>query len=378
MFGINRDKLMRCLDLGSELAMLVVMLREKPRLMDYLAISTKAIDVACKIYDEMSFGSSCYAWDYFESQSKDSTWKELPFVFSAYILNNLSDKVKVSKSSPDSLASACAWIAKFDGRDIGLITKGAAGDVECIFVRREEEAAVKDSVNRVFWSKIDTNNVVFTEDGIVPEVKSSEKIYETKFIRDSFELISNFLNAGVGNSYLFVGEPGTGKTSAVIEIVEKLNMKTLRIPLKELYTQKRDISLRNLVTIMKPEVLIVDDIDRASSTTQAEFLDFVDNCKSSIKVLIGTVNNIDNLISPLKRPGRFDEHVMVPFLEEDFVVNFLGDEWSMAEHMLDWPVAYISYYNKSVLALGKEKARQNIPILRERLEASRARDEESF
>ena len=119
---------------------------------------------------------------------------------------------------------------------------------------------------------------------------------------------------------------------------------------------------------MIPDILIIDDIDRASQQTQNELLEFVDSGRCSARIFIASANDVQNIIAPLRRPERFDEHIHVPPLSLEEREQLLGDDdRDVAGEMEGWPISYVAYYSKLVRVLGRERARFKISEMKQRI-----------
>lgn len=114
----------------------------------------------------------------------------------------------------------------------------------------------------------------------------------------------------VPRTYLFLGQPGTGKTSTALKMADNIAKRILRIESESLinmYFEETSVILKNLI----PDVLIVDDIDKVSYEygglsgllSTLEWL----KVEHPQVVVIFTANETKNMNSGLLRPGRIDE-----------------------------------------------------------------------
>jgi hypothetical protein len=126
-----------------------------------------------------------------------------------------------------------------------------------------------------------------------------------------------FRRAGLSRRILFYGPPGTGKTTLARNLARQVGGgRTLRVELQHMQGPMTS-SLAQFLHILRPAVLLFDDLDR--NTTQAlELLHYLEDLDAhpwaKNLVLVGTVNAVDMLDPALLRPGRFDEvrHVGEP------------------------------------------------------------------
>lgn len=383
MFAKYRERVVRVVSLVSEIAEMLIFLREKPRAIDYFAIGTKSFSIACKICDEfMDCGEDFYAYDYFVGTShlkSAETWRPLPPSFIKCVENSIVNKRTISRirNMPNGVevVSSHAWLADLSGFKVGVITKGEKGRVEAMFVQSDDFEEIKLVVADHFWSKVGGNFLTIVDEEITLDLNKNEFVC-SNLVNDTKCLVKSYLDAGINNNYVIVGEPGTGKTCAVKEIVSSLGLRVLRLPLgvlsgNNLRRADEQFSLEAFCEIARPEVIIIDDLDRAPTYIQNQMLDFIDNHSTNVKILIATVNNMKKLIAPLRRPGRFSEHIHVPPLELEFIEGLLGEQKHVAHLMLDWNVAFVTQFVRMVGALGSEKAIAGIPSLDKRLAYSR-------
>jgi hypothetical protein len=137
---------------------------------------------------------------------------------------------------------------------------------------------------------------------------------------------------GQTRTYLFVGEPGTGKSTFAINFAEKLNGKILRIDPASFASFNID-EINFIIKSMMPDFIILDDIDRIPKINESIgqlltlFSDFKINYPKTTFIL--TANDISKFDAAFFRPGRVDE--IIEFLppnkeeREYFITNCLKE-----------------------------------------------------
>jgi hypothetical protein len=142
---------------------------------------------------------------------------------------------------------------------------------------------------------------------------------QTKFIRHYV----NRLKRGSVVRYLFNGEPGTGKTESIRQIMhELLPNVTFVIPD---FDDVRDLTeILEACEIFDPSVIVLDDIDlylgsrdRGNYTRLlGQFLSFFDGVKKRKVSLLASTNDKGLVDRAAERPGRFNLILDFGFLED--------------------------------------------------------------
>lgn len=361
---LNKGKIKRCLNIISEISGVLIMIKGNPRPIDYIAISTKAIDIAARIHSELLPPVHVCAWEIFTG--KDTEWRSIPKQFGAYIFQNVHNSMEHAKST--SVSSEVSFLGQYHGCEIGWVIKNEG--LEGLFVKEKYFSRIFEKMYESFWSAFPRNAVVLNKENLVEDEIDIVSMVETDFIRGVWEYVEKVINYGEFGSCVLIGEPGTGKTKAIQYITEKLGLKSIRIPLKTFARSNwcdPVFDFKSILKITLPDILIIDDIDRLDYSVQKELLEFIDTSKDKIKFIIASANNINNVSLPLKRPGRFDEHIYVPPLEKEVLEKILKDN-QITEEMIDWPISYVEYYQKYCRIFGREKSLELIPRLQERVE----------
>lgn len=129
-----------------------------------------------------------------------------------------------------------------------------------------------------------------------------------KKINKMAERYKFYQDNGVPRTVMFVGPPGSGKTTAVLRLGYLLGRKTIRIESNSLGNFKPN-EIRTLLRALKPTTIIVDDIDRVNWNEKSHILTVLEYIKMDNKdaTLLLTANRVSSLDSAFVRPGRIDE-----------------------------------------------------------------------
>lgn len=142
--------------------------------------------------------------------------------------------------------------------------------------------------------------------------------------------------------YLLNGEPGTGKTESIREIVRALIPEvTFIVP--DFDTSDDLMSVLEACEIFDKGVIIMDDIDLYLGSRQngsytrllGQFLSFFDGVKKRKISLLASTNDKGLVDKAAERPGRFNFTLDYTFLDEEQIIKVcnihLPEKWRIAE-----------------------------------------------
>jgi hypothetical protein len=204
-----------------------------------------------------------------------------------------------------------------------------------------------------------TSHVSFEHDVLYTPMASERATQYTAYIK-------RFMNVGIPRSVLLYGPPGTGKSTMATTIVDALGMRSFRIRVSDLGSIQ-GTTLFEAINIFEPEVIILDDFDRADN--QEELLETLEFFQKRVKLVIATANHKDALDDAILRPGRFDELLEIKKLDQDAIKNILGPQHMHAfDDVKDWPVAYVQEYVKRATFMSAEEAKLTVLELKKRVD----------
>ena len=159
-------------------------------------------------------------------------------------------------------------------------------------------------------------NDIFLPDKIMEDLNLYVKIFESD---------ENALR------YLFVGNPGTGKTESCLVLTNELNKMGVTVIKTSICEQLKE--KMQLAEILKPSIVILDDIDLALGSRNTGgfskyleiFLDVLDGTEKLSKQvgIVSTTNSAHLLDLAAQRPGRFDKVVLFDNITKDNIKNII-------------------------------------------------------
>lgn len=252
------------------------------------------------------------------------------------------------RSNEDECA---ARIHNFHGFSIGYvaqdnpirndeITIWIKGDVD---VLQEAENVMYD----VVWKRFKSDHVVLQS----PPVLMGDSTLN--FMIDDVEhrgsaLLDEYVNyanlclaKNLNRSFLFYGPPGTGKSTLMRGMIAKLGLRSFRVNLSNVKgVIVNSSTIVRAVEIFKPDVLIIDDLDRLGS--HDNLLSLMETFHQKFKFILVSANNLNQFDEAMLRPGRFDHLIEVRSLDFDVVRGVLGSELvDYVERVKFWPVKFI-------------------------------------
>lgn len=144
------------------------------------------------------------------------------------------------------------------------------------------------------------------------KVDLSSHIIDEDEVNDLVKEITSARKMKISRSYLLVGPPGTGKTSLGHIVADRCAPRIIKIDPSVLESLGSG-DLDSFVDAIKPDCLILDDIDRVSANREGFLLSLLESIKTAHPevVIFASANNWHQISAALKRPGRFDRIVSV-------------------------------------------------------------------
>lgn len=188
---------------------------------------------------------------------------------------------------------------------------------------------------------------------MVKDHKLSDRVYKGETL-DVLLSMEKFKAHNIRRVVVLQGSPGTGKSTLCENIAEMIGKRVMVLSNAMLMNIDRD-GWFNLMSMMRPDLVVIDDIDRIGSNRLENSLYLFEDNNYSVPLTLLTTNDKDKLPLAFRRPGRIDMVFEMPLPENDIrkkiVVEFarsMGIEdvpethmGFLMEIMDEFPGAYI-------------------------------------
>jgi hypothetical protein len=365
----------KTINAASALASALVLLREKPRPLDWLAIGMAVTNVGITIHNEIKKHKEISPFEFY-----DPDFHELVSPSMKKVFTELCEEVQVI-AKQDKVEIFTGTIG---GADISWRKWGKSIDIGPFF-NKEDKDKIFMSIRNKLWKSIGGKNARLTGDGTIGATDESYgyEIHETTNLKSLKERVVKFLDAEITRSFLLEGEPGTGKTSAILYLINKLELTSFRTTISELTGGRWEgqaavaKSLEGLLMALKPDVLVLDDIDR-SYLGQDGLLKLFEVARNHCRLIIATVNNKDNVVGAMLRVGRFDDHLKFEGVDVEVLKVMLEEEdYYLIDRFKEWPIAYIQNFLVVKKVLGRDLAIEEVESMQSRIKKIKKKTEET-
>ncbi len=240
--------------------------------------------------------------------------------------------------------------ATYNRQEISIVTTpvGQIGFIDSrwdhFFAYRFEEVSAQDVIEFLMQRKMEHINSNFIKFDKQFTGEKFETILEPMEFRDSDSALATQCmksltfcrENNIPRALLFNGAPGSGKSTLAHTILHRLNYRTLSFDFKVF---ERPIVLF-LIKYLHIDALLINDADQVGADNK--ILDFLEDVRPHIKLIIATSNTLSKFHPAVIRPGRFDEIMEVNTLDESTVKHVLGElAEEFFEKTKEFPMAFL-------------------------------------
>lgn len=366
----------RYLELASEAGSIAMSLRDKPTRLDWLAVGARALGLGAKIRAESARARAADPWEFFtdgDVGGPTPKWIEVPEEFRKLVFQYVTEAEREESCWDGRIGADRVWLGRVGDEVVGWLQNPAGDVVDGPYILAERERETFDAIGERLWRRLACDSAAYTRDGLVADHVSLDGVIPSAVMTELRDRIDKFLRAGVSRSFLFAGPPGTGKSVCIRYLAGALGLTSLRVDLAVLsdhYGYHGDAAITNsvetLAKLLKPDMMILDDIDRVRSS--GRLLHFLEFAAREFKLVLASANCTEKMMGAALRPGRFDEVVTIDKLDRRVLESLVaGCDESMLEKLQAMPIAYVAEFVKRREVLGHDHAAAELDELVRRL-----------
>ena len=142
---------------------------------------------------------------------------------------------------------------------------------------------------------------------LVEPLKFPDRLYKGEAL-NYIEDWKRFMASGIRRCVCLQGDPGTGKSTLTRTAAMQLNRRTVQVT-SEAFRRMQFTHWKTMISLISPEVLILDDIDRIYDLD--EYLNRFEDAYYKVPLTLFTSNDLEEIPDAFKRPGRIDQILLL-------------------------------------------------------------------
>jgi hypothetical protein len=327
----------RYLKIAGEAGTIAMSLRDKPTPLDWLGVGLRAVGIALNVRE----------------------WTEVPDEYRRLVLEHIGDSEVDDAYWDGDQDSPFICRGTIDGEVFAWIGEAnAILDGPYVMTTRQVESY--RALGQRLWRRFGSQNLLYGSTGLATDPFVDTGVIATNQMADLAVRMRGFLDAGEARSYLLGGPPGTGKSVAIRWLIAKLELTSVRIDMSVFArihgsnSSSLATSLETLLRLLRPQVMILDDLDRVTIT--ASLLAFLELARRTCSVVIASANSVSAMMGAAVRPGRFDDIIRIDRLDPIVLRSLIPGDLDLHDRLCALPAAYVVEFAKRRRVLGRERA----------------------
>lgn len=213
-----------------------------------------------------------------------------------------------------------------NGSHIFVKLGGEEYDLESIYLPADEAKYefCCEGIREIFWAHQDH---VFVENDNDEYVASKHEFNRGEYKGSALaeiKTLRDFASRGIRRVVILQGVPGTGKTTLCAHAARLLSSRTLVLSNKLISHISRN-EWEAIIKVIKPEMVIIDDIDRANRHNLEQSLYMFEDTYYDVPMTLLTTNDQSKLPDAFRRPGRIDMIIEMPKPSSDIRTEMIQD-----------------------------------------------------
>lgn len=289
------------------------------------------------------------------------------FLYNVIMANSV---IKAKKANTDGSFSQS--LIEFRGMSLACSFQKYYYSPKAVIYRTHDfsDKDVITEIAKLLW-ELSGSKIDYTIEGdqctpVISPFRIDERLWSVRS-QQILDRINPFWSKGLNRSVMLLGNPGTGKTTMMNALVNKLSgLCVVMTPDAKAGILGSDIDF--VCKLLHPDILLINDFDRVAGD---QHLTALETINKYVKLLVVSVNATATMTSALKRPGRFDEI---------FTIDTLGDEAMSAllvkvpdvyrETVKTWPIAFIKEFDNRLTNLDNVNPEAEFNDLNERVKTN--------
>ncbi len=351
----------KILAIASDLGTLAMSLRDKPKRLDYVGLALRTTELLVKLRNEYKLHKARDGSKYFTKEESGVTWIPIPPEFIEMFKKFIVDSEPRDGFTTEVQGTHYPVVGYIGEEKIGWLEKEGK---ECGFgpyIQVGKKEQCYKILGEKLWEETGSKHCSYTKSKVVAEIFHIDGFRATAPMKDLYSRMKAFDDRTISRSILIQGPPGSGKSSTARWLAREFDSNSLAVEMTETIGTE---SLETILRAMKPEILILDDLDRISLGSR--MLSFLETANKNCKFVIMTTNCKDAMMGAALRPGRIDDIINLNRLDRQTILDMVGNDEQLVDVLEKLPVAYIADFIKRSKALGTNEAVKELPGLLQR------------